>query len=113
MAITWQRRVVPGRCVDTLTCCWISRAWSLAEPRGYDDGRRAARVVVPMRCAPARALVARCARVELDPRCDLGVRHHLGPAGGLVLRLGVLRWRAWALAILDCADSCLLVQKCA
>jgi len=48
MAITWQRRVVPGRCVGTLTCCWISRAWSLGEPRGYDDGRRVVRVVVPM-----------------------------------------------------------------
>ena len=59
--------------------CWISRAWSLGEPRGYDDGRRAARVVVPMRCAPACSLAARYARVELCPRCDLGVRHHLGP----------------------------------
>ena len=33
-----------------------------------------------------RALVSRCARVELGPRCDLGVCHHLGPAGVLMLR---------------------------
>ena len=66
--------------------CYVSRAWSPGMPRGYDDGRRAARVVVPMRCAPARALVSRCDRVELVPCCELGVCHHLGPAGGLMLR---------------------------
>ena len=86
MAITWQRRVVPGRCVGTLTCCWISRAWSLGEPRGYDDGRRVVRVVVPMGGAAARALVACCERVELCPRRELGVCQYLGPAGVLMLR---------------------------
>ena len=44
------------------------------------------RAVVSLRGAAAYALVSRCARVELGPRCDLGVRQHLGPTGGLVLR---------------------------
>ena len=50
-------------------------------PRGYDDGRRAACLMVPMRAVRARPLVARCDRVELCRRCDLGVCHHLGASG--------------------------------
>ena len=93
--------------------CYVSRAWSLGMPRGYDDGRRAACLMVPMRAVRARPLVARCDRVELCRRCDLGVCHHLGPAGGLMLKCWVRGWRALVLAILNGAESGLLVQKCA
>ena len=71
------------------------------------------RVVVLMGGAAARALVACCARVELGARCELGVCHHLGPAGGVMLRWWALGWRAWVLDNLNGADSHLLVRKCA
>ena len=77
------------------------------------DRRRAARAVMPTRGAAARALVSRCDRVKLCPRCDLGVCHHLGPAGGVMLRWRTLQWRAWVLDSLNDADSRLLVRKCA
>ena len=81
-----QRRLVPGRRVELQ----VARGLGVRGDRacGLDPlGRcRVARVVVPNLDARARPLAARCARVELVPRCDLGVRHHLGPAGGLMLR---------------------------
>ena len=45
--------------------------------------------------ARTRAGLAQRDRVELGRCCDLGVCHRLGAAGGLVLRLWTLWWRAW------------------
>ena len=86
MASNHQRRCAPGRCVDLQFVAAFRARGARASRAHRDDRRRVVRVVVLMGGAAARALVACCARVELGARRDLGVCHHLGPAGVLMLR---------------------------
>ena len=113
MARMCSRRLVPGRGLDLQLVAAFRARGARASRADLCDGRRVAYLMVPMRAVRARPLVARCDRVELCRRCDLGVCHHLGPAGGLMLKCWVRGWRALVLAILNGAESGLLVQKCA
>ena len=72
MASTHQRRLVPGRCVDLQFAAAFRARGARASRAHRVDRLRVARVVVPVRAAAARAFAARCARVELGPRSDLG-----------------------------------------
>ena len=115
MANPHQRRCAPGR------CRWFFNSdaflWRAASGRAAQIGTiGVARCVWWCRWEERRRARSSRAASVLNSAArdgDLGVCHHLGPAGGVMLRWVALGWRAWVLDSLNDADSRLLVQKCA